>query len=413
MSPEEGYTLAAEGALESLVAQFSSRLDCFRELVQNAIDAGSRRIDVWLTWEPGPGGVGLSAIHVDDDGEGMTADIIDHELTRLFASSKEHDLTKIGKFGIGFASIFALGPRAVLVQTGRQGEAWEVVFHEDRSYSRTPLPVAWEGTRVTLWVPGDAPRHAELVAGAREALWRWCRFTPVELWFQDRAAGGAAERVSAPFAAEGECPIAVRAPGMELALAWSEAPTYGFYNRGLTLLETRDALEAAHARAASFRRVSFRARADRLEHTLSRETVYRDEALEQVLAALEDAVRGPLADALGAELGRLASLPAPTRPPSDARSACWASWPRPHPRCGGGSPACPSSARTTARRAASRSCGPRPGGARCRSARSARPWRVRSAPRGASACSRGPRDRCAGSSSVTSSSGSARARWAR
>ncbi|HOX45676.1 MAG TPA: ATP-binding protein [Myxococcota bacterium] len=311
MSPEAGYTLAAEGALASLVSQFSSRLDCFRELVQNSIDAGSRRIDVRLEWEPGAGGQGTSAIHVWDDGEGMTAAIIDQELTRLFASSKEDDLTKIGKFGIGFVSIFALAPRAVLVHTGRQGEAWEVLFHEDRSYDRLPLPTACEGTRITLFVPGDAARHAELAAGAREALWRWCRFTPVALWFEDRASGRPAELIRAPFAVEGECPVRVEAEGMELALAWSECPTHGFYNRGLTLLETADTDEAVGARAALFRRVSFRARADKLEHTLSRETVYRDENLARVLEALEAAVCGPLADALADELERLAALPAP------------------------------------------------------------------------------------------------------
>ena len=40
---------------------------------------------------------GLSA-----GGEGMNEEIIDHQLTRLFASGKAGDLTKIGKFGIGF-----------------------------------------------------------------------------------------------------------------------------------------------------------------------------------------------------------------------------------------------------------------------------------------------------------------------
>ena len=45
-------------------------------------------------------------IHVDDFGEGMDEAIIDAQLTRMFSSTKENDLTKIGKFGIGF--LFAM-----------------------------------------------------------------------------------------------------------------------------------------------------------------------------------------------------------------------------------------------------------------------------------------------------------------
>ena len=45
----------------------------------------------------------------------MDEQIIDNELTRLFSSSKEDDLTKIGKFGIGFTSIFAIQPESRIV----------------------------------------------------------------------------------------------------------------------------------------------------------------------------------------------------------------------------------------------------------------------------------------------------------
>jgi len=115
-------------AVSNLVTQFSSKTDCFRELVQNSIDAGSTRVDVWMEYEPGDGHLGTIEIHVDDFGEGMDEAIIDGQLTQLFSSSKENDLTKIGKFGIGFVSVFALEPAGVLVE----------ILHEDGSMARRP-----------------------------------------------------------------------------------------------------------------------------------------------------------------------------------------------------------------------------------------------------------------------------------
>jgi hypothetical protein len=312
MSRAEDYTLPADGALAGLVSQFRDRLACFRELVQNAIDAGSRRVEVWLEHEPGAGGLGTTVVHVRDDGEGMTAEIIDHQLTRLFASTKEGDRAKIGKFGIGFVSIFALEPRAVLLHTGRMGEAWEVIFHPDHSFTREPLPGACQGTHVRLFLELDAQAHAELARGARAALWRWCRFAEVDLRFQDRAQGpGEPERIQSPFEVLGDCPIRLSRPGLEMCLAFQAQPTYGFYNRGLMLLETEDAQEALGDRAGEFARIGFRVRADVLEHTLSRETIYRDAELTRVVEELARAGGGPLVERLVEEMEALAALAAP------------------------------------------------------------------------------------------------------
>ena len=166
--------LIASEVVDNLATQFSSALDCYRELVQNSIDAGSPQVDVWMEFIPSKGHTGTIAIHVDDFGEGMDEHIIDSQLTRLFASSKEDDLTKIGKFGIGFVSVFALNPRGVLVQTGRGGEYWEVFFDQDRSFIKTRLDVPLEGTQVTLFLEGDHHRYTELVADSCATLKRWC-----------------------------------------------------------------------------------------------------------------------------------------------------------------------------------------------------------------------------------------------
>lgn len=301
------------GALDSLVTQFSSPFDCFRELVQNSIDANTPRIEVWTEYIAGDAEVGTIAMHVDDMGEGMDERIVDDQLTRLFASNKENDLTKIGKFGIGFVSVFALAPKAVLVHTGRGGDCWEVLFHEDRSFSKTKLDVPVEGTQITIFVAGSFGRYREIVHGAHAALSKWCVHSTTEIEFEDRSPpGGPTDgptAINAPFSVEGECAVIDERPGTTIALAFSSGPIYGFYNRGLTLASTRAADQLLDHRAPRFEHISVKVKSRYLEHTLSRESVLRDENYEKAMKCLEEAANGPLVDALGDALAKLAAQP--------------------------------------------------------------------------------------------------------
>jgi HSP90 family molecular chaperone len=193
-------------AVDNLVTQFSSALDFYRELVQNSIDAGSAAIEIWLDYVPDESGGanGVIEIHVDDAGEGMNEEIIDGQLTTLFSSTKEDDLTKIGKFGIGFVSVFALEPKAVLVQTGRDGEYWEVFFDQDRSFFKSPLATPIEGTQITLFIEGDPAGYTDLVARSRATIDHWCRHSEAEIHFEDRASlDGISEVINRPFAVDG------------------------------------------------------------------------------------------------------------------------------------------------------------------------------------------------------------------
>lgn len=300
-------------AVENLVTQFSSALDFYRELVQNSIDAGSSTIDVWMELEPGEHDEGVISIHVDDFGEGMNEAIIDEQLTRLFSSSKEDDLTKIGKFGIGFVSVFALRPRGVLVHTGRDGEYWEIFFHEDRSFSKTRIETPVEGTQITLFLPGDVARYRELVAGSRATLRRWCAHSDTEVTFEDRSPPDGIRQgprpINEPFAVTGDCMVEAEHPGTELCVAYSTTPVYGFYNKGLALAITTTGDDILGPRADRYRHVAFKIKSRYLEHTLSRETVMRDENYEKAMHLLDEALDGPLREALVDELGRMVRLP--------------------------------------------------------------------------------------------------------
>jgi len=298
-------------AVGNLVSQFSSALDFYRELVQNSADAGSPAVEVWTEWIETPSGGGTIAAHVDDVGEGMNERIIDDQLTQLFSSAKEGDLTKIGKFGIGFVSVFAPKPQAVLVHTGRDGEAWEVCFHSDRSFTKTRLHEPVEGTRVTLFIAGDREDYDRFVAGSRATLDRWCAHAEVEITFEDRSPADGNPRgpepINRPFGVEGDCAVIVEHPETAIALAYHPTPRYGFYNKGLAILVTHAARDVLDFRAPQYARTSFKIKSRWLEHTLSRETVIRDENFERAMQLL-DAAREVLQRSLADRLAALVAL---------------------------------------------------------------------------------------------------------
>ena len=300
-----------EGLVENLVTQFSSAYDCLRELVQNSIDAGSPQIETWTEYERGEGHRGVIAIHVDDFGEGMDEHIIDTQLTTLFASAKENDLTKIGKFGIGFVSVFALKPKGVLLHTGRAGEYWEVFFHEDRSFSKTQLDFPVEGTQITIFLEGDYRRYKEMAREVRSTLKHWCKHSETEITFEDRSPEegklAEVEPINEPFEVPGDCLVNVAHQGSEMVLAYTSSPHYGFYNRGLALAYSRHGEDVLFERAERYRQIGFKIKSRYLEHTLSRETIMRDANYEKAMQLLDAAVEQELLGALAAAIEELAA----------------------------------------------------------------------------------------------------------
>ena len=273
-------TVSSDAVVDNLVTQFADAWDCIRELVQNSLDAGTSRIDVWSEYLPGDGFNGTIAIHVDDFGDGMDENIIDNQLTKLFASSKEGDLTKIGKFGIGFVSIFALKPQGVLLHTGRGGEYWEVLFHADRSFSKTRLENPIEGTQITLFLNGDRAAYKSATQQVRRTLKKWCKHSETEIYCEDRDAG-TSELINEAFEVAGSCGVLLTPEdGPELAISF----------QGLTIAATQIAENVMNPpRAYRFRHIGFKVKSRYLEHTLSRDTVLRDENYSKVMGYLDEA----------------------------------------------------------------------------------------------------------------------------
>ena len=311
LDPSQAPQTLADQALDNLVHQFARPLDFLRELVQNSIDAGTRRIEVWLRFRPGDGDApGVLEIHVDDWGEGMDEAIIDRQLTTMFSSNKENDLTKIGKFGIGFTSIFAIEPQAVLLQTGRHGESWELLFPPDRSFDKVRIEEPINGTRVTLYKGIAEPDVPPFIHECRWILSYWCEHsnTPVTFWDRtheevaealptaDPFAAFAApqesssgpETVTRPLELEADLSVTLDEEGVQVIAGYCATPRYGFYNGGLTLLSTRNP-DVLGAYAEELAPLSFKVKYDLLEHTLTRDNVLQDQHWLKAMGVLRQA----------------------------------------------------------------------------------------------------------------------------
>jgi hypothetical protein len=146
----------------------------FAELIQNFIDAypsGTDWADRRAEIVTGP-----DSIAITDWGEGMNRNRL-RLLVTLGGTDKDQDASKIGKFGIGFFSIFnpALGTRRVTVHTRCEGHGVELAFEvsqpeqRPRLVARTTEKQPEFGTRVAVeFADGHSPQLC--VSTARDFL---------------------------------------------------------------------------------------------------------------------------------------------------------------------------------------------------------------------------------------------------
>lgn len=289
------------GLAHDVVRQFADPYAFYRELVQNAIDAGATRIVVRLMHDAGEGVV---LVAVEDDGSGMTEAILENDLTVLFKSTKETRDDAIGKFGIGFVSVLAIEPTLVTVDTSvGDGIRRRLDLHPDHTWDLTEEAAAGgRGTTVTLRVPRAEDAVDELIARSEASLSRWCMHArvPITLAVQGRDP----VRIDRPLALPNALveAKATSPDGRTEILVGLPAEGRGhaaFYNRGLLLFETEIPLPRLGG-------LSFKVVDPRLEHTLSRDDVRRDAHFAGVLEHVAKAARGPLTDAVHRASGSLA-----------------------------------------------------------------------------------------------------------
>jgi hypothetical protein len=270
---------------KNLVDQFSDPFTCLRELVQNALDAGSQSIEVKTRYLDDPGGVMLE---IRDFGGGMTRDIIDTKLTRLFASDKENDLTKIGKFGIGFVSVFSLKPELVIVDTGRDGEYWRIAFDGGTDFALFRLHEPIEGTSVRLHKTLPSEEFDGFVERCHATLSLWCRHSSVAITFNG-------ETINRDLVVDSVVRVDIRSPlgRFNVGVCSGQPYPYGLYNSGLTLMEGNQ---------ETIPGITYKILSNHLEHTLTRDAVIKDDNYAKVVSTLEGLIKNDLLAAVAKSL---------------------------------------------------------------------------------------------------------------
>lgn len=286
MTENDAEVASAGGALATLIHQFSDPLSFYRELVQNALDAGSLHVEVHLTYHQDEG---QAEISIEDGGHGMDANVIDTQLTRLFASKKDGDLTRIGKFGIGFVSVFALKPERVTLETWSDDKGWLVEFLDNGEFERRPLTYPREGTLIRVFKSMSPVEFATLVEESRETLLYWCKHVKGEIMLNG-------EVLNRPFTAPAPVVYKWSEPDTEIVLGYPPdgQPFTGFYNQGLTLLETT----TEH----TWPGLAVKANSRFLEHTLTRDNIVKDENFQKVTARIHEMLEHELVSYLFSEL---------------------------------------------------------------------------------------------------------------
>ncbi len=233
------------GIVGEIIGQFADRFAFLRELVQNAIDAGTASVEVRLEHDAGSG---MMKVSVRDQGEGMTREIVEGQLLVLFRSTKEKDDSKIGKFGIGFASVLAPRPSVVVVQTARAGKRLTLHLHPDLTYQLFEAgPATKTGTSVSLELAMGQTEADGFAKRCREALEKWCRHALVPIHFVaevPEAGLSLAERIDRPLGLEGallevrgECDGGKLVAVVGIGREGSEGEG-AFFNQGLLLQRT-------------------------------------------------------------------------------------------------------------------------------------------------------------------------------
>ncbi|MEW6283218.1 MAG: hypothetical protein AB1758_31705, partial [Candidatus Eremiobacterota bacterium] len=127
--------------------------------------------------------------------------------------------------------------------------------------------------------------YEEIRRNISEKVKFWCKHCESDIYVEGK-------RINEPFELRHPYVVEHQVPGTEVLVAPSEEekPFYGFYNRGLTLVERGMTADPA---ASHIPGVQFKIKSRYLEHTLTRDNVLVDENFAKAMAILRQVVDGP------------------------------------------------------------------------------------------------------------------------
>ncbi|MGB1014045.1 MAG: hypothetical protein ACPG4T_07930, partial [Nannocystaceae bacterium] len=157
-------------------------------------------------------------------------------------------------------------------------------------YTLVEVDEPFEGTAVELILALEPAAATTLAHEIYAAVHHWCRYAPAEIVLEGEGPGFsfAHEVVDHPFQVDAPISVTDESSGFRavLGLTTTPEPLAAFYNRGLTLAETNEAIVPG---------VTFRVESGSLGHTLTRDNVRRDESFHRIIQRIQNLARGRLA----------------------------------------------------------------------------------------------------------------------
>ena len=261
------FSVDVPGLLAALTEQFPDPLLCVRELVQNAADAGARRIEVDVAFDAARG---LARLSVRDDGRGMGPSEVEGYLT-IGLSQKDPSRDR-GRFGIGKLSPYALGFERMVVETSDGRATHRLSFDPEGAgaIERTEA-AAPSGTAVHVYRRAGREEAEALAERVFAIAQDSCGGLPIPLYVN----GVCANR---DLALGTRYSVAVRTPEARGSLGIAHEPEHRLLGGGI-VLESGAPLFGPE--------IAYLLDGPHLAPTLSRNSVRRDRAFEALLQGVQ------------------------------------------------------------------------------------------------------------------------------
>ncbi|MCA9478578.1 MAG: ATP-binding protein, partial [Nanoarchaeota archaeon] len=274
----------AKNVIKEMRKQFDDPNAYVRELIQNSIDANASKIEVsYRNFK------NHYVISVADDGMGMGFDVIDKKLLTLFESTKETDSSKIGRFGVGFFSVFGQKNLEKVVVETSTGDEFHIteLFPPAKGWNGEIAQISQarkRGTKVSLHVKklkegdkfsfGEGVNPEDTLEFARHS----CQFITTPLFLQGK-------QVNKEFAIEGstyQFPFGghTEIEGV-IAITKSKDSKYSFFNRRILVKENKGFLFGDEME------LSFMVSSSKIDYNISRDDILKNKNYDRILMLLK------------------------------------------------------------------------------------------------------------------------------
>ena len=260
----QSFSVDIRGLLDALTEQFPEPLLCVRELIQNAADAGAKRIETDVAFDAHRG---LMRLSVRDDGRGMNEQEVEGYLTIGF-SDKDPSQQR-GRFGVGKLSPYALDISRMVVETCDGRLTHRITFNSDGSGTIARLEARPRGTVVRVYKRSDREDAESLAERTFRLVQQTCGSISIPLFVNG-------VQVNRETALPTVYALNFGSPHGQGVLGISAEPVHLLMGGGI-VLETESPILGPE--------VSYILDSPRLSPTLSRNAVRRDQAFDELLRA--------------------------------------------------------------------------------------------------------------------------------